>query len=429
MNTCYTNGSTNYFTNGCPPTGFNGYPTNTPFGFSGGFPNSYPTGFGGTNGNWNAWGSSYGNGAPTQSAWPNPTYCPPQPNCFQPQYAGFAPNTCAGNACPEFTGNGCCMTGTTGSACPPSFYSQNGFQGSMPWMNNGSTPWTNNAWCNTPWTNYGSTPWTNNAWCNTPWTNYDSTPWTNNAWCNTPWTNYGSTPWTNNAWCNTPWTNNGSTPWTNNAWCNTPWTNNGSTPWTNNAWCNSPWMNSNCAPFSGMSNAASPWGSSFSSNWSPTGSSNGFNACGAIPFGTDGAWCCVPTFTPWGLCFTTVPTAVYASFCASSQTGANCFGQFGSPFGSQFSNQFPNQFPNQFQSQFPTQCPPQWNGTQRWNPNACAPTAFSTTGKPFPTSPTSAPQGTPTGNATGYCPPSPVQSPSSMSPEMNCCSPMSRSAA
>jgi hypothetical protein len=92
-----------------------------------GFSNGFCPPFGGGTPNWffnNAW---CGNGATAcppacqpngfapswPSAWQGPQSCPPQWGQSQwGQSQGFFPNGCQGAACPDYTGNGCCMTGT-----------------------------------------------------------------------------------------------------------------------------------------------------------------------------------------------------------------------------------------------------------------------------------------------------------------------------
>lgn len=315
MNTCYSNGTTNpYGTNGTPS--WNGQPFGAP-----NFPTNNPT---------NGWQSGW------QNPWQSGSFCPPT--------NAFFPNGCQGNACPDFSGNGCCMTGTSnanGWNTPASFaWSPNGAptaQGFQPGFQTGFPSGFQPGWNGQPWTNqfqaYASPSW--NQWNPAGW----STPW--NCTPNAPFAHW-SNQWTNpNA---TPWSNQWSTPWSNQ-WTNqstNAWTNQWSNPWTN-SWSNS-WSNPTANTWNQPTNGFGP-------NTSPFTSPNG-------------QWCYVPTMTPWGLCFTTVPTAVYANLVASCAQSAVT-----TPWATQNAWNAPNAWSNQptgWNTPWASQSPSPW--ATPWTP-------------------------------------------------------------
>jgi hypothetical protein len=206
--------------------------------------------------------------------------------------------------------------------------------------------------------------------------------------------------------------NNGFNGFNGTGWNQT----SGSTPWSNQ------WSTPN-APF-----AQTAFQTAFPAA-SPTGSwTGGFvNGCPTFQCGpTQEPWCCVPTFTPWGLCFTSVPTSVYSamlSACTGSVQYGN--GQNWSPMSNPTSSFMPSQF-NQVGTPSWSQawssngmqqpglrgwcppvaaCPPTMQSTgNMMNPNAVPSNGFANnyanTPKPFPATPAPTQQNAPCATGT-----------------------------
>jgi hypothetical protein len=273
-----------------------------------------------------------------QGQWPTnqtSTWCPP---------TGATPNGvpfgCLGNACPDFTGNGCCMTASNGTfawtpmGCVPVSFNCGP---------NSFTNGCNTTACNTP---FGGT-W--NSWSNCP----PSNMWSNGPWnmcppnafgcfngfsncgpsfcppfsqpCNTtPWGCF--TPSFNNTWCSPFASYAPSFAPSMGGFCPTPWNMGWSTPWSNNGtWM--PTANNCVSPFGGFGPVCGPvCGPTFNPACGPfNGQFNGqFNSQYCGPFG--GMPCPMPTNVP-GM---NTPTTNTTPSCPPTQN------QYCGPTGSQF---------------------------------------------------------------------------------------------
>lgn len=329
-----------------------------------------------------------------------------QYGAFSPPTNSYFPNTYPNgyqsNGCPDFSGNAPWANGTTPWSNPvsyawtPSGYAQHQTwnQGFNPQFAQGFNPNFNASFQSGFQPNYGQNfhpgfPYgTNQTWNGQNW---NGQPWGFNTGWNTPWCNTPNAPFSQ-------WTNQWSTPWSN------PSQNQWNSPW-NQQW-NQQWGGP-------MNQPTNPW-----------------NA-------TNNGWCNVPTITPWGLCFTTVPTSVYANLlatCASNGQAPWTNSYQNTPWNNTSgwnnttawptqnfnpTNFNPQNFnPQNFNSGWQQQ-PTGFGGTP-WNmpnpmfnrapytpnpfgtsfptqPQNTPPTNYSNTGKPFPTAPNT---GAPTAPAT-----------------------------
>ncbi|MFO0828201.1 MAG: hypothetical protein U0572_08625 [Phycisphaerales bacterium] len=338
--TGYSNGYGNYGTN-YANCGTGGFASNFGSGYCSPYAASYaqtfnqfcPPQFGGSP-SFNAWSTPW-NGYGNWNSCPTPTnsFAPYAPwNCCPTGFAnGWTPNTfygygtptqfgCSGAACPDFTGNGCCMNiNNMTCAWTPMGFVPVGF---APTSTNSFSPW-----CWTPSNTTGSswgtaTPFSTNCWTGTPtstWNNgtfpWYGTPTATNSPCPMRFTN--AWPMIANLMASTPWTGTAYGPWncspfanTFNAWngssnfgnCGTNWH-----PFANTfggncyapTYCSPSW-NQNCTP--AWANNCAP---TTNTCWTPTGApawcpptTGNYNASPISPFGGFG-----PTFmngTPYG---------------------------------------------------------------------------------------------------------------------------------